>query len=312
MPVYVVVGPAALVGAATAGLRPPDDRADPAVTARACRAGAPASQRVRGRLGREPAGRADDARERPALVHRRSPLRSGSSRTMPHLARSCGPPGARWPPRARWRAATVSCRSSRYARTGRTGAGETTILRWPRTRRSRSRWARWLGRFLAMCSRWLPSWPSPAPHGWSPHAPSPWSRERASPVAGTSPGANPAWVSIRRRSTTSCRSMSLPRGGWRISVSEPSATLSLAIVLFGRRPDGFQQRQHLAPLDIATRGMAEDFLERVTMTVAKVRCHEPPSSGLRHRLLPHRQQHRRCDGPRQGTGQLPNLSGNDT
>jgi hypothetical protein len=83
---------------------------------------------------------------------------------MPRLARSCGPPGARWPLRARWHAATVSCRSSRYVRTGRTGAGETTILRSPRTRRSRSRWAPWLGRLLAMCSRWLPSWPSPAPH----------------------------------------------------------------------------------------------------------------------------------------------------
>ena len=127
-------------------------------------AGAPASQRGRGRLGREPTGRADDVRERPALAHRRRARRSGSSRTMPHLARSCGPPGARWPPRARWRAGTVSCRSSRYARTGRTGAGETTILRWPGTRRSRSRWAAWLGRLLAMCSRWLPSWPSPAPH----------------------------------------------------------------------------------------------------------------------------------------------------
>jgi hypothetical protein len=120
-------------------------------------AGAPASQRVRGRLGREPTGRADDVRERPALAHRRRTRRSGSSRTMPHLARSCEPPGARWPPRARWRAATVSCRSSRYARTGRTGAGETTILRWPGTRRSRSRWAAWLGRLLTMCSRWLPS-----------------------------------------------------------------------------------------------------------------------------------------------------------
>ena len=58
---------------------------------------------------------------------------------VPRPARSCGPPGAWWPSRARWRAATVSCRSSRYARTGRTGAGETTILQWPRTRRSRSR-----------------------------------------------------------------------------------------------------------------------------------------------------------------------------
>jgi hypothetical protein len=83
---------------------------------------------------------------------------------MPHPARSCGPPDARWPPRARWRAGTVSCRSSRYARTGRTGAGETTNLRRPGTRRSRSRWAPWLGRLLARCSRWLPSWPSPAPH----------------------------------------------------------------------------------------------------------------------------------------------------
>ena len=127
-------------------------------------AGAPASQRVRGRLGREPAGRADDDRERPALAHRRRTRRSGSSRTIPRPARSCGPPGARWPPHARWRAATVSCRSSRYARTGRIGAGETTNLRWPRTRRSRSRWAPWLGRLLARCSRWLPSWPPPAPH----------------------------------------------------------------------------------------------------------------------------------------------------
>jgi hypothetical protein len=136
-----------------------DDRQEAVVSA-----GALASQRVRGRLGREPAGRTDDARERPALAHRRRARRSGSSRTMPHPARSCGPPGARWPPRARWRAATVSCRSSRHARTGRTGAGETTILRWPRSRRSRSRWAAWLCRLRATCSRWLPSWPSPAPH----------------------------------------------------------------------------------------------------------------------------------------------------
>jgi hypothetical protein len=127
-------------------------------------AGASASQRARGPLGREPAGRSDDVRERPALAHRHGPRRSGSSRTIPHLARSYGPPGARWPPRARWRAATVSCRSSRYARTGRTGAGETTILRWPRSRRSRSRWEAWSGRLLAMCSRWPPSWPPPAPH----------------------------------------------------------------------------------------------------------------------------------------------------
>jgi hypothetical protein len=83
---------------------------------------------------------------------------------MPRLARSCGSPGARWPPRARWRAARVSCRSSRYARTGRTGAGETTSPRWAGTRRSRSRWAARLGRLLAMCSCGLPSSPSPAPH----------------------------------------------------------------------------------------------------------------------------------------------------
>jgi hypothetical protein len=83
---------------------------------------------------------------------------------MPHLARSCGSPGARWPPRARWRVATVSCRSSRYARTGRTGAGETTSPRWPHTRRSRSRRAARLGLLLALCSYGLPSSPSPHRH----------------------------------------------------------------------------------------------------------------------------------------------------
>src|SRR5215211_4153912 len=127
-------------------------------------AGAPASRGVRGQLGREPAGRADDGPERPAPAHRHRTVRSGSSRTMPHLARSCGSPGAQWLPRARWRAAMVSCHSSRYARTGRTGAGETTSPHWPRTRRSRSRWAARLGRLLAMCSCGLPSSPGPAPH----------------------------------------------------------------------------------------------------------------------------------------------------
>ena len=127
-------------------------------------AGAPASQGVRGQLGREPAGRADDVPGRPAPAHRHRTLRSGSSRTMPHLARSCGSPGAQWPPRARWRAVMVSCRSSRYARTGRTDAGETTSPQCPRTRRSRSRWAARLGRLLTMCSCGLPSSPWPAPH----------------------------------------------------------------------------------------------------------------------------------------------------
>jgi hypothetical protein len=82
-------------GAETSGTRLVKQAVHPVVSA-----GAPASQGVPGRLGREPAGRADDVPERPALAHRYRTRWSSSSRTMPHLARSCGSPGARWPPRA--------------------------------------------------------------------------------------------------------------------------------------------------------------------------------------------------------------------
>jgi hypothetical protein len=62
--------------------------------------------------------------------------------------------------------------------------------------------------------------------------------------------------------------------------------LDLAVGLLGGRSDGRQQRQHLAPLDVAAQRVAEDLLERVTMVVGEVRCHEASSSGLRRHRLP--------------------------
>src|SRR4029450_7241820 len=62
--------------------------------------------------------------------------------------------------------------------------------------------------------------------------------------------------------------------------------LDLAVGLLGCRSDGLQQRQHLAPLEVAAQGVAEELLERVAMVVVEVRCHEVSSSGLRRHRLP--------------------------
>src|SRR4029450_5062966 len=49
--------------------------------------------------------------------------------------------------------------------------------------------------------------------------------------------------------------------------------LDLAVGLLGGRSDGRQQRQHLAPLEVAAQRVAEDLLERDAMGVVEVRCH---------------------------------------
>src|SRR4029453_1796951 len=54
--------------------------------------------------------------------------------------------------------------------------------------------------------------------------------------------------------------------------------LDLAVGLPGGRSDGLQQRQHLAPLDVAAQRVAEDLLERDAMVVVEVRCHEASPS----------------------------------
>ena len=84
--------------------------------------------------------------------------RCGSPRTSPRRARSSGPPGARWPGSARWRAGPGRSRSSRRGRTGRSGAGAPTSRRPGRTRRSRCRSAGRWGRcpsIVVMCVRYL-------------------------------------------------------------------------------------------------------------------------------------------------------------
>src|SRR4029453_15477930 len=54
--------------------------------------------------------------------------------------------------------------------------------------------------------------------------------------------------------------------------------LDLAVGLPGGRSDGLQQRQHLAPLDVAAQRVAEDLLERDAMVVVGVLCHRAPPS----------------------------------
>jgi hypothetical protein len=53
--------------------------------------------------------------------------------------------------------------------------------------------------------------------------------------------------------------------------------LELSVEFFGRGPDCLEQRPHLAPLDVAARGMAEDPLDRVAVIVAEV-SHGYPST----------------------------------
>ena len=93
-------------------------------------------------------------------------------------------------------------------------------------------------------------------------------------------------MSIRRRSTISCRSRSLWSGGCRDLGLAAKFDLDLAVGLLGCRSHGLQKRQHLAPLDVAAQRVVEDLLERDAMVVVEVRCHEASSSGLRRHRLP--------------------------
>ena len=63
----------------------------------------------------------------------------------------------------------------------------------------------------------------------APHRPSPWSRRRSPGVGVPSCGARPARLSIRRKFTIICSSMSFPRGASSTSVSGPNVTLNLPL-----------------------------------------------------------------------------------
>jgi hypothetical protein len=71
------------------------------------------------------------------------------------------------------------------------------------------------------------------------------------------PGAKPARVSIRRRSTIVLLVDVLAARGLQDLDLGTQRDLDLAVALLGRHPDGFQERQHLPPLDVPARGMAK-------------------------------------------------------
>jgi hypothetical protein len=102
--------------------------------------GAAANPPGHARLALAPAGRAGDGPVGRAEGRRRTPA-SRNSRTSPRPARSSGSVGVRPCRRACSRAARVMSRSSRCARSVRSGAGGTTIRQQPGTRRSPIRWA---------------------------------------------------------------------------------------------------------------------------------------------------------------------------
>ena len=49
------------------------------------------------------------------------------------------------------------------------------------------------------------------------------------------------------------------------------------VALFGSRCEALEQRQDFTPFNVAARGMAEDFLDRVAVTATEVRVHEQTS-----------------------------------
>jgi hypothetical protein len=106
----------------------------------AASAGTPASRPARGPVDREPAGRADGARDLGAAV----PLRTQtwrSSRTSPRRARSCGRRGGPSSRRALERAVRVTNHSNRHDRIGHSDGDGATTRRSPGTPRIPNRWA---------------------------------------------------------------------------------------------------------------------------------------------------------------------------
>jgi hypothetical protein len=64
--------------------------------------------------------------------------------------------------------------------------------------------------------------------------------------------------------------MSLPAGGWKIVRSEPTATVTFAVVMDGDRGDRLQQRRHRVPLDVVAHWVLEDLAQRVPVVVVEV------------------------------------------
>jgi hypothetical protein len=104
-----------------------------------------ASWREPAPMVRAPVGRGDDAPERRAEAL--PCIRwSGSSKTNPRPARSCGSRSAPRTSHGRWRVGWANCRNTRYGHTLRTAAGGATTRQPRDTPRSRSHWAESPGR----------------------------------------------------------------------------------------------------------------------------------------------------------------------